>query len=128
MEFEITKAIPGSLGRAGVIKTAHGEIKTPAFMAVGTHGYVRFLPPSDLHSLGAQAMLSNGFHLRRQSSEIAKAGGLAKWIPGPCQVEEDSSLAWQGPTLTDRLRWLPGYVTRLWPRQSCSHGKRTWHH
>ncbi len=101
MEFEITKAIPGSLGRAGVIKTAHGQIKTPAFMAVGTHGYVRFLPPSDLHSLGAQAMLSNGFHLRRQSSEIAKAGGLAKWIPGPCQVKEDSSLAWQGPTLTD---------------------------
>lgn len=101
MEFEITKAIPGNLGRAGVIKTAHGEIKTPAFMAVGTHGYVRFLPPSDLHSLGAQAMLSNGFHLRRQSSEIAKAGGLAKWIPGPCQVKEDSSLAWQGPTLTD---------------------------
>jgi queuine tRNA-ribosyltransferase len=101
MEFEITKAIPGSLGRAGVIKTAHGQIKTPTFMAVGTHGYVRFLPPSDLHSLGAQAMLSNGFHLRRQSSEIAKAGGLAKWIPGPCQVKEDSSLAWQGPTLTD---------------------------
>lgn len=101
MEFEITKAIPGSLGRAGVIKTAHGQIKTPAFMAVGTHGYVRFLPPSDLHSLGAQAMLSNGFHLRRQSSEIAEAGGLAKWIPGPCQVEEDSPLAWQGPTLTD---------------------------
>ncbi len=101
MEFETTKAIPGSLGRAGVIKTAHGQIKTPAFMAVGTHGYVRFLPPSDLHSLGAQAMLSNGFHLRRQSSEIAKAGGLAKWIPGSCQVKEDSSLAWQGPTLTD---------------------------
>lgn len=86
MEFEITKTIPGSLGRAGVIKTAHGEIKTPAFMAVGTHGYVRFLPPTDLHALGAQAMLSNGFHLRRQSFEIAKQGGLANWKGGACQV------------------------------------------
>ncbi len=92
MEFEITKTIPGSLGRAGVIKTAHGEIKTPAFMAVGTHGYVRFLPPADLHTLGAQAMLSNGFHLRRQSFEIAKQGGLANW---------NFPAAWQGPTLTD---------------------------
>ena len=98
MEFEITKTIPGSLGRAGVIKTAHGEIKTPAFMAVGTHGYVRFLPPSDLHALGAQAMLSNGFHLRRESFEIAKAGGLASWRPKcpkkPCQ-------AMGGPTLSE---------------------------
>lgn len=130
MEFEITKAIPGSLGRAGVIKTAHGEIKTPAFMAVGTHGYVRFLPPSDLYSLGAQAMLSNGFHLRRESPEIAKAGGLANWRPREkfilsedasdqadagldatrrerpesVTVSVDSinfSSNWQGPTLTD---------------------------
>lgn len=92
MEFKITKTIPGSLGRAGIIKTAHGEIKTPAFMAVGTHGYVRFLPPADLHTLGAQAMLSNGFHLRRQSFEIAKQGGLANW---------NFPAAWQGPTLTD---------------------------
>lgn len=94
MEFLVTKTIPGSLGRAGIIKTAHGEIKTPAFMAVGTHGYVRFLPPADLHALGVQAMLSNGFHLRRKSHEIAKAGGLANWTPESCQ-------AWHGPTLTD---------------------------
>ena len=58
-----------------------------SFMAVGTHGYVRFLPPADLHTLGAQAMLSNGFHLRRQSFEIAKQGGLANWKGGACQVE-----------------------------------------
>lgn len=96
MEFKITKTIPGSLGRAGIIKTAHGEIKTPAFMAVGTHGYVRFLPPADLHTLGAQAMLSNGFHLRRQSFEIAKAGGLANWNP-----DVNFPTTWQGPTLTD---------------------------
>lgn len=81
MEFAIEKVLPNGLGRVGVIKTAHGEIKTPAFMAVGTRGYVRFIAPDDLHELGAQAMLSNGYHLRRQAAEIAKAGGLAEWSP-----------------------------------------------
>ena len=104
MEFEIEKVLPNGLGRAGVIKTAHGEIKTPAFMAVGTRGYVRFISSEDLHNLGAQAMLSNGYHLRRQAPEIAKAGGLAKWKPGdPASPRPDSLpvTPWQGPTLTD---------------------------
>jgi len=81
MEFVIEKVLPNGLGRVGVIKTAHGEIKTPAFMAVGTRGYVRFISADDLHELGAQAMLSNGYHLRRQAAKIAKAGGLAEWKP-----------------------------------------------
>ena len=89
MEFEIVKRLPNGLGRAGVIKTAHGEIKTPAFMVVGTNGAVRFVSMEDMHELGAQAMLSNGYHLRRQSPEIAAAGGLAEWS------------GWYGPTLTD---------------------------
>lgn len=127
MEFQITKTIPDTLGRVGVIKTAHGEIKTPAFVAVGTHGYVRFLPPEDLHALGAQAMLSNGFHLRRESYKIAEAGGLARCdyrqlLPEPYESREaraaahatrkdgpantakeviGDDCAWNGPTITD---------------------------
>lgn len=77
----IEKTLKNGLGRAGVIKTAHGEIKTPAFMAVGTGGYVRFLSAQDLHDIGVQAMLSNGFHLRRQASQIALFGGLSHWEP-----------------------------------------------
>lgn len=99
MEFVIEKTLPNGLGRAGTIKTAHGEIKTPAFMAVGTHGYVRFLAAEDLHQIGAQAMLSNGYHLRRQAPEIATAGGLANWEP-PRQDGMDTA-PWLGPTLTD---------------------------
>lgn len=99
MEFEIEKVLPNGLGRVGTIKTAHGEIKTPAFMAVGTHGYVRFMPSEDLHQLGAQAMLSNGYHLRRQSEKIAEAGGLAEWRPE--RADGITSAAWRGPTLTD---------------------------
>ena len=41
--FEIIKRIPGKLGRAGIIHTPHGDIKTPAFMSVGTKGEVKFV-------------------------------------------------------------------------------------
>lgn len=87
--FQIDHKIPGTLGRAGTIKTPHGEIKTPAFMTVGTQGYVRFLKPEDLVAIGAQAMLSNGYHLRRTSYQIADEKGLSNWS------------GWPGPTLTD---------------------------
>lgn len=87
--FEITKKIPGQLGRAGIIHTPHGDIKTPAFMSVGTRGEVKFVSMEDLKNVNAQAMLSNGYHLRNQSFEIAEKGGLAEWS------------GWNGPTLTD---------------------------
>lgn len=89
LSFEIEARIPGALGRAGIIHTPHGDIRTPAFMCVGTHGEVRFLSMDDLKSTGAQAMLSNGYHLRNVSPEIAAQGGLAAWS------------GWNGPTLTD---------------------------
>lgn len=87
--FEITKKIPGKLGRSGIIHTPHGDIKTPAFMVVGTIGKVFFLSMDDLKSVNAQAMLSNGYHLRNTSYEIDENGGLASWSE------------WNGPTLTD---------------------------
>ncbi len=104
MEFKIEKILPNGLGRVGTIKTAHGEIKTPAFMAVGTLGYVRFIGVEDLHSTGAQAMLSNGYHLRNQSPEIARARGLAQWRPieeGGLRPDGMVAEPWGGPTITD---------------------------
>ncbi len=89
MFFEIKERIPGKLGRAGVIHTDHGDILTPAFMVVGTQGSVRFVSSEDMKKMNAQAMLSNGYHLRRKSNELFEAGGLAKWS------------GWDGPTLTD---------------------------
>lgn len=87
--FEITKKIPGTLGRAGIIHTPHGDIKTPAFISVGTKGEVRFVSMEDLKQINAQAMLSNGYHLRNTSYEIAEHGGLSSWSK------------WDGPTMTD---------------------------
>jgi queuine tRNA-ribosyltransferase len=87
--FRAETKLENGKGRAGTIFTPHGEIKTPAFMVVGTHGAVRSMSMGDLNGVGAQAMLSNGYHLRRKADEIASAGGLAKWS------------GWGGPTLTD---------------------------
>ncbi len=87
--FEKVKTLSNGLGRAGIIHTPHGNIQTPAFMCVGTGGHVRYLSMQDLKSIHAQAMLSNGYHLRKTSFEIAKQGGLSSWS------------GWNGPTLTD---------------------------
>lgn len=70
--MKLKKRIPGHLGRAGIIHTPHGDIKTPAFMCVGTHGEVRFVSMKELKSINAQAMLSNGYHLRNISQKLLK--------------------------------------------------------
>lgn len=66
--------------RAGVLKTAHGEIKTPVFMPVGTQGTVKALDPLDLKNAGAQVILGNTYHLylRPGSKLIKQFGGLHK--------------------------------------------------
>lgn len=87
--FEITGRIASTLGRAGVIHTPHGDIRTPNFAAVGTRAAVRHVSPEQLRSLGVEVMLSNAYHLFRKAPEIATQGGLAEYS------------GWRGPTITD---------------------------
>lgn len=87
--FEICKRIPNTLGRAGIIHTPHGDIKTPAFITVGTKGEVRFVSMQDMLDIHAQAMLSNAYHLRNAANQLAKDGGLS------------AHSGWQGPTMSD---------------------------
>ena len=79
------------LGRVGVINTPHGEIKTPAFIPVGTKATVKSVLPESIKDLDAQAVLSNAYHLYLQ--------------PGPEVVDEAGGLGsfmnWPGPTFTD---------------------------
>jgi queuine tRNA-ribosyltransferase len=78
--------------RAGIVKTPHGEIKTPIFMPVGTRGTVKTLTPKNLHDdVKAQIILGNTYHLylRPGHELIKKAGGL------------HSFMNWQKPILTD---------------------------
>ena len=85
------KSLSGSLGRSGVITTAHGQIKTPAFIPVGTKATLKSVLPESIKQLGAQAVLANAYHLYLQPGAdlVDKAGGLGKFMN------------WVGPTFTD---------------------------
>ena len=92
LNFEIKERIPNALGRAGIIKTAHGDIETPAFIPVGTKATVKALTPEQVREyVGAQAFLANTYHLYLQPGmDIMRAsGGLRKFMN------------WPGPTFTD---------------------------
>jgi queuine tRNA-ribosyltransferase len=77
--------------RAGVLHTAHGSIRTPAFMPVGTKGTVKTLMPEEVRALGAQVVLGNTYHLHFRPGEdvIEELGGLHAFS------------GWDGPILTD---------------------------
>ena len=92
MDFTLKKTDPQSKARAGVLKTDHGEIKTPVFMAVGTAATVKGVHQPELKDdVKAQIILGNTYHLYlRPGMEIMqKAGGLHKFMN------------WNGPILTD---------------------------
>jgi queuine tRNA-ribosyltransferase len=76
LSFEI-KARDGS-ARAGLMRTAHGEITTPAFIPLATKGSVRGLTAAEVAALGYELVLGNTFHLHLSPGEdrIAAHGGL----------------------------------------------------
>lgn len=82
---------PGKHGRTGTIHTPHGDIHTPAFIPVATKATVKTLTPEQIRETGAQAILSNAYHLYLQ--------------PGPDIVDEAGGVSafenWHGPTYTD---------------------------
>ncbi len=87
--FEVT-ATDGA-ARAAVLRTAHGDVPTPAFMPVGTKGTVKTVDPDELRALGTTILLGNTYHLHFRPGEdlIAELGGLHRFM------------AWDGPILTD---------------------------
>jgi queuine tRNA-ribosyltransferase len=77
--------------RTGVLKTPRGEIRTPAFMPVGTAGTVKALYMDQVKGTGADIILGNTYHLmlRPGAERVKRLGGLHKFS------------TWQGPILTD---------------------------
>jgi queuine tRNA-ribosyltransferase len=77
--------------RAGILQTAHGSVRTPAFMPVGTQGAVKGITHQDLIAAGASMLLSNTYHLYLRPGDdlIARRGGLHAFI------------GWNRPILTD---------------------------
>ena len=89
--FDITHRFGDTLARTGVIHTPHGDIKTPAFIVVGTKANVKAVVPEMVEAVGGQAVLANAYHLYLQPGHklIEKAGYLGKFMN------------WNGPTFTD---------------------------
>jgi queuine tRNA-ribosyltransferase len=87
--FTVTAA--EGAARAGVLRTVHGDVPTPAFMPVGTKATVKTVDPDELRALGTTIILGNTYHLHFRPGEdlIAELGGLHRFM------------GWDGPILTD---------------------------
>jgi queuine tRNA-ribosyltransferase len=91
MSFTFAIEATDGAARAAVFTTPHGDVKTPAFMPVGTLATVKALDPDDLVQMGASMILGNAYHLHlRPGDEIVREmGGLHRFM------------RWDGPILTD---------------------------
>ena len=77
--------------RAGILRTAHGDVPTPVFMPVGTAGTVKAMTADAVRATGARIILGNTYHLmlRPGAERVEALGGLHKFAD------------WPGPILTD---------------------------
>jgi queuine tRNA-ribosyltransferase len=79
-------------GRAGVLRTAHGEVRTPAFVPLASHGTVRSLSAAEVAELGYEMVLGNAYHLFVQPGHehVAALGGLHEFMSWPRPIVTDS--------------------------------------
>ncbi|QYZ70940.1 tRNA guanosine(34) transglycosylase Tgt [Neotabrizicola shimadae] len=89
--FRFTLAATDGRARTGTITTPRGEIRTPAFMPVGTAATVKAMLPDSVRATGADILLGNTYHLmlRPTAERIARLGGLHRFMN------------WDRPILTD---------------------------
>ncbi len=91
ISFEVYSRDPHTRARCWVLKTSHGTISTPSFVAVGTQATVKAVGPDDLTKIVIQVLIANTYHLHLRPGEdvIAELGGL------------HSFMGWDGPLMTD---------------------------
>ena len=89
--FTFSVAATDGAARTGVIAMQRGDIRTPAFMPVGTAATVKAMRPADVRATGADIILGNTYHLmlRPGAERMARLGGLHKFM------------GWDRPILTD---------------------------
>jgi queuine tRNA-ribosyltransferase len=89
--FHFNVSATDGAARTGAIKTARGEIRTPAFMPVGTAATVKAMLPENVRATGADILLGNTYHLmlRPTAERIGRLGGLHRFMN------------WSRPILTD---------------------------
>ena len=90
--FAFSLTATDGAARTGAIKTPRGEIRTPAFMPVGTAGTVKAMPPDLVRATGADIVLGNTYHLmlRPGAERVAALGGLHRFMNWPHPILTDS--------------------------------------
>ncbi len=90
--FEILKKDATSKARTGIIHTAHGDVRTPIFLPIGTRGTVKSVTSEELKFWGADMILANTYHLWQRPGDalIYKAGGLHKFMNWKQAIFTDS--------------------------------------
>jgi queuine tRNA-ribosyltransferase len=104
--FQIEGRDRETMARAGLLRTAHGDIPTPVFMPVGTAGTVKGILQKDLmEDINARIILGNTYHLylRPGTEVIRAAGGLHKFMSWPRSILTDSG-GYQVFSLTDNRK------------------------
>ena len=91
-EFRFELLARDGAARTGIIHTPRGEIRTPAFMPVGTAATVKAMLPQSVRETGADIVLGNTYHLmlRPGAARLARLGGLHKFMDWPRPILTDS--------------------------------------
>ena len=89
--FSFSISATDGAARTGLISMKRGDIRTPAFMPVGTAATVKAMKPADVRASGADIILGNTYHLmlRPGAERVARLGGLHRFM------------GWERPILTD---------------------------
>jgi len=92
LSFTISKKSKKSGARAGVLKTAHGEVETPTLVPVATAASVKTLSSEEVLQTKTQILISNTFHLHTKGADkiIKSSGGLHKFMSWPKPLMTDS--------------------------------------
>ena len=90
--FEFSVHATDGKARTGLIRMKRGEIRTPAFMPVGTAATVKAMKPESVRQTGADILLGNTYHLmlRPGAERVARLGGLHKFMNWDCPILTDS--------------------------------------
>ncbi len=91
-DFQVMARDPATSARVGVLTTAHGAVRTPVFMPVGTRGTVKGIMPETLAAMGTEVVLANAYHLflRPGDALVEEAGGLHAFMNWPGVILTDS--------------------------------------
>ncbi len=127
--LEFTRSAADGSARTGILRTPRGDIRTPAFMPVGTAATVKAMLPQSVRETGADILLGNTYHLmlRPGAERIARLGGLHAFMDWPQPILTDSggfqimSLASLRKVSEEGVRFqshIDGYVEFLTPERA----------